>query len=61
MCIRDSYWPAGRPRPGAPLWPEELPLQLLARTLAFTDPHTGQRRELTSAQELAGDRRTLER
>lgn len=55
------YWPAERPRPGAPTWPEELPLQLLARTLAFTDPHTGQRRELTSAQELAGDRRTLER
>lgn len=49
---------------GAPIAGEDLylepcaepagPLQLLARSLAFTDPVTGQAREFRSTQELAG-------
>ncbi|WP_422116829.1 pseudouridine synthase [Brachybacterium sp. UNK5269] len=39
--------------------PASLPLQLLARSLAFTDPLTGDRREFRSRRELAGALRTL--
>lgn len=55
----DLYWPTDRARPPAPLWPEGLPLQLLARHLAFVDPVTGVPREFRSAQELAAGTRTL--
>lgn len=48
----DLYWPAPRARPAPELWPEGLPLQLLARGLAFVDPFTGARREFRSGQEL---------
>lgn len=45
------------PQPG----PEPpLPLQLLARRLAFEDPVTGEAREFLSAQELAAGPRTLD-
>lgn len=48
----DLYWPDHRPQPSAQLCPEGLPLQLLARTLAFRDPITGERREFRSTRQL---------
>ena len=48
----DLYWPAHRPLPPARLWPQGLPLQLLARTLAFRDPITGEQREFRSTGRL---------
>ena len=55
----DLYRSPDRARPPAPLWPEDLPLQLLARGLSFVDPVTGEHREFRSAQELAARPRTL--
>ncbi|MGO1200270.1 MAG: pseudouridine synthase [Dermabacteraceae bacterium] len=57
----DLYWPSQRPRPSAAFWPEGLPLQLLARRLAFVDPVTAEHREFRSAQELTAGSRTLGR
>ena len=57
----DLYRPAQDPPPPADAGGPDLPLQLLSRTLRFADPHTGVRREFTSAQELAGRSRTLGR
>lgn len=45
--LGEDLYPRPRPVP-------EGPLQLLARSLAFTDPVTGQEREFHSAQTLAG-------
>src|SRR5699024_889441 len=53
------YRSPDRARPPAPLWPEDLPLQLLARGLSFVDPVPGEHREFRSAQELAARPRTL--
>lgn len=53
----DLYGPS--PAPQASQRPPSLPLQLLARSLAFTDPVTGQRREFRSRRELTGALRTL--
>lgn len=58
----DLYWPVERAAPPVRVWPEGLPLQLLARRLAFRDPLTGARRDFRSAQtlgELGSASRTL--
>lgn len=55
----DLYWPAQRPRPSSQVWPEELPLQLLARRLRFLDPITGAQRDFRSSQGLEAGSRTL--
>lgn len=55
----DLYWPPQRPVPPPALWPDDLPLQLLARRLGFEDPLTSQRRAFTSEQELSPGSRTL--
>lgn len=58
----DLYWPSQRPAPSPQVRPEGLPLQLLARRLAFLDPFTGTPRDFRSSQslgELAPRSRTL--
>ena len=55
----DLYWPVQRPRPSSQVWPEELPLQLLARRLRFVDPITGEQRDFRSSQTLDAGSRTL--
>ncbi|GAA4530156.1 pseudouridine synthase [Brachybacterium paraconglomeratum] len=55
----DLYWPAQRPRPSEQVWPEGLPLQLLARRLRFMDPITGAQRDFRSSQALGMGSRTL--
>lgn len=55
----DLYWPAQRPQPSSQVWPEQLPLQLLARRLRFLDPFTGAQRDFHSSQVLPAGSRTL--
>lgn len=49
--VHDSYYPAGQ----APLAPDDFsrPLQLLARSIAFVDPVSGEYRQFVSQQQLA--------
>ncbi|MDN5822190.1 MAG: pseudouridine synthase [Brachybacterium sp.] len=55
----DLYWPAHRRHPADALESQSLPLQLLARRLAFVDPVTTEHREFRSEQALAAGSRTL--
>ena len=50
--LGDAFYPRVLRGPGEPDDPAR-PLQLLARELAFDDPFTGQRRQFTSALQLA--------